>query len=323
MAHGVMRSLGGLALAGLLLLAGCNPAPSEEAAKESETPAAGATPLAVSAEGVGVGVAACPRAGAVFRDCEDCPELVIVPGGTFQMAGGGAPDAAAGAQQGPSVTLASFAIGVFETTFDEWAACAAGGGCQRTPKPDDRKFGRGRKPVFNVAWLDAKEYAAWLTEKSGGKVYRLPTDAEWEYAARGGQMGPLASIAAWPGRYLEPGAERAGPRVAGGPQEVGGLQANPFGLQDVHGNLWEWVEDCYAPTPNPGPAGEASQAGDCSYRVQRGGAWNRSVDAVWERGGNRLLYRDYDAGIRLLRELRPEDCMAAAAPPEPSLAPPG
>ena len=123
-------------------------------------------------------------AGRVFRDCPACPEMVVVPAGEFMM---GSPESekGRGKDEGPQrkVTFAQpFAVGKFEVTFAQWDACVAEGGC--THKPGDETWGRGKRPVINVSWDDARQFVAWLAKKTG-KPYRLLTEAEWEYAARG------------------------------------------------------------------------------------------------------------------------------------------
>ncbi|MFO1155993.1 MAG: SUMF1/EgtB/PvdO family nonheme iron enzyme [Rhodospirillales bacterium] len=126
-----------------------------------------------------------------FTDCPDCPEMVGIPGGSFMM---GSPDIEAGrsSYEGPQhkVTIRPFAIGKDEVTFDQWDACAAAGGC-RGYKPDDKGWGRGQRPVINVSWQDAQAYVGWLARYTG-KPYRLPSEAEWEYAARSGTTTPFA-----------------------------------------------------------------------------------------------------------------------------------
>src|SRR5262245_13032189 len=124
-----------------------------------------------------------PGSGRTFRDCAACPDMVVVPAGSFTM---GSPESeiGRGSNEGPQrkVTMRSFAIGKYELTFAQWDACAAEGGCAH--KPGDETWGRGRRPAINVSWHDARELVAWLSRKTG-KAYRLPTEAEWEYAARG------------------------------------------------------------------------------------------------------------------------------------------
>lgn len=133
------------------------------------------------------------------------------------------------------------AVGRFEVTFAEWDACVAAGGCRR--RPDDSGWGRGRQPVINVSWADAQEYAIWLVRRTG-KPYRLLTEAEWEYAARAG-----SAVHYWWGNdagHGEANCYDCGSRWDGRQAApVGRFSPNPFGLYDMHGNVLEWVEDCY------------------------------------------------------------------------------
>ena len=165
----------------------------------------------------------------------------------------GSPDSEEGrrSDEGPQhrVRIAQpFAVGRFEVTFDEWDACVAGGGCGGY-RPDDNGWGRGRRPVINVSWDDAKAYVQWLSSRTG-KSYRLPSEAEWEYVARAGTTTPFwtgATIsteqANYDGTYTYGAGKKGEYRQRTIP--VGSLPANPWGLHEVLGNVWEWVEDCY------------------------------------------------------------------------------
>jgi formylglycine-generating enzyme required for sulfatase activity len=173
-----------------------------------------------------------------FKECENCPEMVLVPAGSFIMGserqgGSGRHDDEAPKHR---VTIPRpFAVGKFAVTFDEWDACVADGGCNGY-RPNDEGFGRGRLPAINISWVDAKAYAAWLSNKTG-KPYRLLSDAEWEYAARGGTTTPYwwgASISKELANYA---ATKTVP--------VDSYKPNPFGLYNVHGNVYQWVEDCF------------------------------------------------------------------------------
>ena len=128
-----------------------------------------------------------------FRDCNVCPLMMVLPAGTFMM---GSPpnEAMRSGDEGPlhEVSIAKrLAVGRFEVTFDEWEACQADGGCGQY-KPSDDGWGVGRRPVVNISWADAKAYATWLSKKTG-KEYRLPSEAEWEYAARAGTTTPFST----------------------------------------------------------------------------------------------------------------------------------
>lgn len=238
------------------------------------------------------------KPGDTFRDCNDCVEMIVVPAGTFPM---GSPSEF----ENPVHTVKiekPFAIGKHEVTFAEWDRCVEDGGCKH--KPDDRDWGREDRPVINVSWTDAKEFAAWMSQKTG-QTYRLPSEAEWEFAARGGVNMPY-----WWGRDI--GTKQANCRdckVDNAQQTlpVGSFKANPFGLHDTAGNAAEWVEDCwndnYRGAPNNGKAWETGQ---CRLRVLRGGAFDSQ--ARYLRSQSRFRY-DADVrfsanGFRVVRELQ-------------------
>ena len=247
-----------------------------------------------------------PQPGETFRDCPECPHMVVVPAGTFLM---GSPSNEEGrdSNEGPQheVTFAKpFAVGVYEVTFAEWDACISGGGCRdirgNVVRPDDAGWGRGQRPVINVNWQDAWRYARWVSQRTG-KNYRLLSEAEWEYVARAGTTSPFHtgwSIGADQANYSGSGKKRTVP--------VGSYAPNAFGLYDVHGNVWEWTQDCrnenYEGAPNDGRAWES---GDCSRRVLRGGSWISFPGALRSanRGGFTSDFRfDYN-GFRLARSL--------------------
>ncbi len=215
--------------------------------------------------------------GDVFKDCAECPEMVVIPAGDFMM---GSPDDEGGrdGDEGPRhhVTVRRhFAVGRYEVTFEEWYACVEDGGCSRLHDEDEvweREL--GRRPMIGVNWEDAQAYVRWLREKTD-KEYRLLSEAEWEYVARAGTET----------RYTwgdEVGRNRANCDGCGSRWDsektspVGSFEANGYGLYDVHGNVWEWVEDCwhenYAGAPTDGSAW--TSGGDCGSRVLRGGSWD-------------------------------------------------
>jgi formylglycine-generating enzyme required for sulfatase activity len=236
--------------------------------------------------------------GDSFRDCQGCGEMVIVPAGAFDMGSNAE-------YENPvhRVTIAKpFAIGRYEVTFDEWDRCVEDKGC--TAQPDDREWGRGGRPVINVSWLDAKAFATWLSQKTG-QTYRLPTEAEWEYAARAGTNTPF-----WWGRDV--GSRQANCRecntgVGQQTNPVGSYKPNAFGLFDTAGNAAEWVEDCWNDNYRGAPKdASAWAAGQCRLRVLRGGAFDSQAKAV--RSTARFRYDTdvrYSAnGFRVVRELR-------------------
>jgi len=240
------------------------------------------------------------RPGRVFRDCPDCPEMVVVPAGEFIM-GSPASEAERNDDEGPQrkVTIPRpFAVGKFEVTFIEWEACVTGDGCKSNPRPSDSGRGKGRRPVVNVSWHDAKEYADWLSRKTG-KSYRLLSEAEWEYAARAGTTTRYAF-----GHAI---TQRQAQFKARWTALVGSFPANKFGLHDMHGNATEWVEDNWHPDYQGAPIdGSVWSGGDTSLRVLRGGDW-RGIFPTFLRSASRFSLqpnvRDYCCGFRLSRTL--------------------
>ena len=263
--------------------------------------------------GAGEPAVAAVAAGERFRDCPGCPEMVVVPSGSFMM---GSPSSEEGrdGDEGPvhRVTFKRpFAVGVYEVTFGEWDACVSGGGCGGH-RPSDGGWGRGRHPVMNVSWDDAQAYVRWLSRKTG-EEYRLLSESEWEYVARAGTTTPFhtgATIstgqANYDGNYTY-GSGRKG-RYIEKTVEVGSYAPNRFGLYDVHGNVWEWTEDCWNDSYRGAPSdGSAWKSGDCSRRVVRGGSW---VNTPWNlrsahRNGLTAGIRDYLVGFRVARTLTP------------------
>ena len=236
------------------------------------------------------------RAGDVFRDCDGCPRMVVIPAGEFMM---GSPTSEEGrsGREGPQhrVTLRSFALGVTEVTFDEWEACVRGGGCGGY-RPDDEGWNRGARPVIMVNWEDAQAYVRWLRAETG-KPYRLPSESEWEYAARAGtttafHTGVTISTnrANYDGRYTygSGGAYRARTTA------VATFAPNAFGLHDVHGNVWELVEDCWLSNYRGAPTdGSALTVDGCGRHVLRGGSWDS-----YPRLLRSAARSSYSAGIR-------------------------
>jgi len=214
-----------------------------------------------------------------FTDCNDCPEMVVVPAGKFIM---GSPDGEQGhnPDESPRHSVAfalQFAVGRFAVTFDEWDACVAEDGCNGY-KPADHGWGRGRRPVTNVSWDDAKAYVAWLSKKTG-KPYRLLSEAEREYVTRAGTTSGFwwgssmsTSRANYDGDFTY-GDGTTG-EYRGKTVMVDSFSPNPWGLYQVHGNSYDWVEDCYHDSYRGAPSdGSAWISKDCSFHVARGGSW--------------------------------------------------
>ena len=209
--------------------------------------------------------------GENFQGCPACPKMVVIPAGRFRM--GCVSGTACERNEKPVREVVFdqvFALSVYEVTFVEWDACVLGGGCGGY-RPNDRGWGRGDQPVINVSWDNAQLYVQWLSEQTGG-AYRLPTEAEWEYAARAG----TTTLYSWGndiGRNLANcdgcGSQWDDEQTA----PVGSFPPNAFGLHEMHGNVSEWVLDCrhtYSAAPTDG---SAWLSGKCGERVYRGGCW--------------------------------------------------
>jgi formylglycine-generating enzyme required for sulfatase activity len=241
----------------------------------------------------------------IFKECPKCPEMVVVPAGSFTM---GSPTNEPGrsAEEGPqhTVTIARpFAVGRFGVTFDEWDACVVDGGCNGY-KPSDEGWGRGRRPVINVY---AQAYITWLSKKTG-KSYRLLSGAEYEYAMRAGTQ----TVYPW-GNTV--GTNNANCHACGSQWDakqtapVGSFAPNGFGLYDMAGNVREWTEDCYHDTYSGAPPDGSAwiEGGNCYHRVVRGGsfllapAFLRSASRYWFTSDYRLRY----IGFRVARTLGP------------------
>ncbi|WP_415923024.1 formylglycine-generating enzyme family protein [Steroidobacter sp.] len=216
-----------------------------------------------------------------------------------------------------AVTFAKpFAIGKYEVTFDEWDACVADKACEAVGDDD---WGRGRRPVINVNFEMAVGYTRWLSKKTG-QTYRLPSEAEWEYAARGGSTTPWfwgdSSAKAcefgnvgdqslktehpdWTLHACTDGVTKTAP--------VGSFKPNKFGLYDTAGNVWEWVQDCFNETYKGAPTdGSAWETGDCVRRLDRGGGWYNKPSAIrsalrW--AGDDPKRQNNTLGFRVVRTL--------------------
>lgn len=277
-------------------------------------------------------------AGETFKDCTDCPEMVVIPAGNFEM---GSPSSEAGRvdAEGPlhRVNIAAFALAKTHVTRGQFAAFVdetgyeAGDSCY-TFEGGEWKSRQGRNwrnpgygqedshPAVCLSWKDAKAYVEWLTRKTG-KQYRLPTEAEWEYAARAGtttarywgespdQACGYANVMDTTGKARVPGVTWEVHNCSDGyayTAPAASFKPNAFGLNDMIGNAWEWVEDCFnydyigAPTD-----GSAWRAGRCTFRVLRGGSWN--VQPAYARSAKRFTFkaafRYFSSGVRPVRVL--------------------
>ena len=244
-----------------------------------------------------------------FRECaQDCPEMVVVPAGSFTMGGPTADE-----QPQHTVTFVRpFAVSKDEVTFADWDACVQAGGCNGY-KPNDLGWTpRGKHPVINVNWNDAQAYVAWLSRVTG-EPYRLPTEAEYEYAARAGSTTayPWGDDIKLNGKAMAncDGCGSMWDNIKTAP--VGSFAPNKFGLYDMVGNVFEWTEDCvhknYANAPTDGSAWLEPNGGNCSIRVLRGGCWINSPIYLRSasRDGGSTGSRDGDIGFRIVRTLAP------------------
>lgn len=247
-----------------------------------------------------------PSTKALTRDCDVCPELVGIPAGSFTM---GANDVSDREQPRHPVTISQpLAAGRHEITFDEWDACVRARACVHNPGDDG--WGRGRRPVINVSWNDARQYTKWLSAMTG-KHYRLLSEAEWEYLARSGITTPLdkpevinANQAGDTSVMLLTGDDLS--RYKRQTMPVGSFRPNAFGLHDMHSNAWEWTEDCWNANYYGAPDhGGAWTTGNCGRHVIRGGTWTyrrglRSAD----RGQAPADMRSGLVGFRVARAWR-------------------
>jgi len=257
--------------------------------------------------------------GQGFRDaladgqpCTVCPELVVVPAGQFTMGSPASEPERMGREEQVQVSINQpLAVGRFAITFDEWDACVADGGCNGI-RPNDQGWGRGNRPVTSVNWHDAKAYVTWLSARTG-KNYRLLSESEREFVARAGTTTPF-----WWGSTISPGqanyngtyAYAAGLKGENRQRTVpvDAFEPNPWGLYQVHGNVWEWTEDCWndSNSDNLGN-GSPRTSGDCGRRVVRGGSWYHIP--AWLRAAHRYWYaadiRFPSIGFRVVRASNP------------------
>lgn len=289
-----------------------------------------ATMLALAAGLASAGVSAGPvpdHAGSSFRDCADCPEMVVIPAGRFVM---GSPRTEHGRfdAEGPQhpVAIRAFAMGKYDVTVQEFAtfvheARYDAGTCDSPPGTISTWHSEGflpKDPVVCVNWQDAQAYIAWLNKRLRGSTagaagadgpYRLPSEAEWEYAARAG-----TTTARWWGGTI--GDDNADCNGCGSTWDntrlspVDSFRPNPFGLYGVLGDVWQWTEDCWNENYVGAPEdGSAWLRGDCKKRVRRGGSWSNLPEFVRSaaRAGEDLTHRSYDyasyTGFRVARTL--------------------
>lgn len=234
--------------------------------------------------------------GHTFKECRYCPEMIVLPPGAFTI--GSPADEPLRRENEPQQTISfdrAFALSRTPVTWDQWEACVRDDRCDGyavetalatlqngEPNPDFRDFGRGLRPVVGVSWYDAQAFVGWLNAKTGhDDAYRLPSEAEWEYGARAGTESAFPWGATVDHDYGNFGREEGlGGKTQGRDvwsdetSPVASFPPNAFGLYDMHGNIFEWTEDCYeadrAHTPSDGTA---NKDGDCHHRVFRSGTF--------------------------------------------------
>jgi formylglycine-generating enzyme required for sulfatase activity len=222
------------------------------------------------------------KEGQEFSDCQFCPEMIVIPAGSFKM---GSNNGYEDETPVHKVTIKKpFAMGIYELTWRNYQPCIDAGECQNT---DDEGWGRKQRPVINVNWHDIQTYITWLNQKTGNH-YSLPTEAEWEYAARAkSTRSNHRDLPCSKARYGYHSNECGKKKETA---SVGSYKANRFGLFDIYGNVQEWVEDCshdtYQGAPNDGSAWTNQ---DCIKHVLRGGAWYSSANDL------RPAYRGWDS----------------------------
>lgn len=306
------------------------------------------TPTAAKSAAAGL------RPGQTFRDCPDCPEMLVIPAGSFTM---GSPASEPGRDdwEGPQrqVSIRQFAVGKFDVTRGQWAAFVSATnrethpGCVWTGRPIKPQWaidpeGSWRSlgfpqddshPVVCLIWNDAQDYVRWLSQRTGQK-YRLLTESEWEYAARAGTTAPYPWGSDASHEYANYGADTCCSGLASGRDQwvntspVGSFPPNAFGLYDMHGNVLQWVQDCFANSylglPTDGSAYEtvvqlkvtgrfSSMTGtsSCAYRMLRGGDWGdppKMIRSAFRnfgpgRGATLQDYRSSGVGFRVARKI--------------------
>ncbi len=244
-------------------------------------------------------ILAAPPAGTAGEiiPCPDCPPMVVIPAGSSVM-GDDTAHAAAERPRVPITITRPFALSRTEVTFDQWLVCVTDGACKGGQ--DDHAWGRGGRPVINITWDEARAYAAWVQQRSGMDC-RLPTEAEWEYAARAG-----TTTGYWWGDTI--GGDNANCRdclngeTPYGTRPAASFKPNPWGLYDMNGNVWEWTADCWTPDHTAKPPSDTTT---CRERVIKGGSWYyfSTMSRASARAKNDVRAWSYNIGIRVLCEL--------------------
>ncbi|SDG15433.1 SUMF1/EgtB/PvdO family nonheme iron enzyme [Paraburkholderia phenazinium] len=271
------------------------PQPGHAVAASTPAPA----PVAATPKAPVKSAAFSPTAGE-SKDCATCPVMVSLPAGSFTM---GSNSGDISERPPHHVTIGTpFAIGKYDVTVEQWNACVAANAC---PKLSGENGPGTNAPARDLSWDDVQQYVKWLA-KVTGKPYRLPTEAEWEYAARGGTSTPY-----WWGDQMRKGNTNCkgcgDPWHEAGPENVGTFGANPYGLYDMGGNVWQWVSDCWHSSYKDAPAdGRVWDASGCDARVIRGGSWREGADYMLV--STRFKYsesvRQSQNGFRVAKDLK-------------------
>ncbi|CAB3733170.1 Hercynine oxygenase [Paraburkholderia rhynchosiae] len=276
--------------------------PTQERPRAVATPPAASTPAPSTPPVTAASpkpAAHAPAAGE-SRDCATCPVMVALPAGSFAM-GSSSDDPSE--KPVHRVTIgAPFAIGKYEVTVEQWNACVAANACAKlSPETNANKAA----PARDLSWEDAQQYVKWLT-KVTGKPYRLPTEAEWEYADRGG-----TTTAYWWGDQMRKGnancKDCGDPWHKEGPEPAGSFAPNPYGLHDMNGSVWEWTADCWHNSYQSAPTdGRAWESPVCDMRVIRGGSWREGGGYMLS--ATRFKYsggvRQSQDGFRVVKDLK-------------------
>ena len=252
-----------------------------------------------------------------YRDCADCPLMIALPPGSFQM---GSPDDEEGRStaEGPmhQVTIEPFALGVYEVTFAEYDACVADGGCG-VASLSDQGWGRGDRPAINVTFDEAQLYVQWLSAKAD-KPYRLPSESEWEYAARAHTTTPFhtgETLSTDQANYNGNSAYGTGSKGAYREETVpvGSFAPNAWGLHDMHGNVWEWVQDCFNESYVGAPLYGGAWRQESCARTLRGGSWINKPASLRSarRGRSPGHIRSFSFGFRVAQTLAAERKLAS------------
>ncbi|WP_425262296.1 formylglycine-generating enzyme family protein [Paraburkholderia ginsengiterrae] len=273
------------------------PKPAVSAAPPAPGPAA---PPAAAITAVAQKPITHPPVAGESRDCATCPIMIAVSAGSFSM-GSSTDDPSEKPVHHVSIG-APFAIGKYAVTVDQWNACVAANACQKlTPESNTNKAA----PARDLSWDDAQQYVKWLS-KTTGKPYRLPTEAEWEYAGRGG-----TTTAYWWGDQMRKGnancKDCGDPWHKEGPEVAGSFAPNPLGLYDMNGGVWEWTADCWHNSYQGAPTdGHAWDSPGCDMRVIRGGSWREGGGYMLS--ATRFKYsagvRQSQDGVRVVKDLR-------------------